>query len=131
MIYMLMDYCRHGDLLEYIKEYGSFSEDKAKYYFKQIVSAVSYLHALDIAHRDLKCENVFLMWNNHVKLGDFGFARTCTDSLGRKAMSDTFCGSAAYAAPEILKVSSNLNYSKFVTVSAAAACCDETSLIGL
>lgn len=105
VIYMLMDYCRHGDLLEYIKDYGCFSEDKAKYYFKQIVSAVSYLHALDIAHRDLKCENVFLMWNNQIKLGDFGFARTCTDSLGRKAMSDTFCGSAAYAAPEILKVS--------------------------
>lgn len=101
-----MDYCRHGDLLEYIKYFGGFPEGKAKLYFMQIVEAVNYLHDFDIAHRDLKCENIFLMANNRVKLGDFGFARTCTDQLGRKVFSDTFCGSAAYAAPEILKVTS-------------------------
>lgn len=99
-----MDYCRHGDLLEYIKYFGCFPEGKAKHYFMQIVEAVNYLHDIDIAHRDLKCENIFLLANNRVKLGDFGFARTCTDRLGKKVFSDTFCGSAAYAAPEILKV---------------------------
>ncbi|KAL1513131.1 hypothetical protein ABEB36_002591 [Hypothenemus hampei] len=102
-IYMIMDYCRNGDLLEYIKDQGCITEEKAKYHFKQIVDAVSYLHELDIAHRDLKCENIFLMCNNQIKLGDFGFARFCTDSFGRKVLSETFCGSAAYAAPEILK----------------------------
>ncbi|KAF7276446.1 hypothetical protein GWI33_010316, partial [Rhynchophorus ferrugineus] len=82
---------------------GSFLEEKAKHYFKQLTDAVCYLHELDIAHRDLKCENVFLMWNNQIKLGDFGFARSCVDCSGKKVLSDTFCGSAAYAAPEILK----------------------------
>ncbi|XP_050305408.1 testis-specific serine/threonine-protein kinase 3-like [Anthonomus grandis grandis] len=103
VVYILMDYCKHGDLLEYIKAYGFFPEEKSKFYFRQIVDAVHYLHDRDIAHRDLKCENVFMMWNNQLKLGDFGFARSCTDRFGRKVLSDTFCGSAAYAAPEILK----------------------------
>ncbi|XP_066152075.1 testis-specific serine/threonine-protein kinase 1-like isoform X3 [Euwallacea fornicatus] len=102
-IYMIMDYCRHGDLLEYIKNFGCFPEENAKNYFKQIVEAVCYLHDHDIAHRDLKCENIFLMWNNQVKLGDFGFSRSCSDGFGQKALSDTFCGSLAYAPPEILK----------------------------
>lgn len=73
-------------------------------YSRQIVSAVHYLHNVDISHRDLKCENVFLMTNDHVKLGDFGFARSCRNELGNRVLSDTFCGSAAYAAPEILQV---------------------------
>lgn len=39
----------------------------------------------------------------NVKLSDFGFARACTDpSSGTAIMSKTFCGSAAYAAPEII-----------------------------
>ncbi|XP_030745163.1 testis-specific serine/threonine-protein kinase 3-like [Sitophilus oryzae] len=103
VIYMLMDYCQLGDLLEYIRDYGAFSEEKSKFYFKQVVDAVSYLHNLDIAHRDLKCENIFIMWNDQIKLGDFGFARWCKNRNGKMVLSDTFCGSAAYAAPEILK----------------------------
>ena len=49
-------------------------------------------------HRDLKCENIFFDKYDNLKLGDFGFAREM-DSL-----SNTFCGSRAYAAPEILQV---------------------------
>ncbi|XP_066152074.1 testis-specific serine/threonine-protein kinase 2-like isoform X2 [Euwallacea fornicatus] len=108
-IYMIMDYCRHGDLLEYIKNFGCFPEENAKNYFKQIVEAVCYLHDHDIAHRDLKCENIFLMWNNQVKLGDFGFSRSCSDGFGQKALSDTFCGSLAYAPPEILKMKKSVS----------------------
>ncbi|KAJ8917714.1 hypothetical protein NQ315_005163 [Exocentrus adspersus] len=103
VIYMFMDYCKNGDLLEHIRLQGPFSEDKAKSIFRQIVSAVQYLHDLDISHRDLKCENILLVSNDCVKLGDFGFARFCKDKFGENVMSDTFCGSAAYAAPEILQ----------------------------
>ncbi|XP_018565552.1 testis-specific serine/threonine-protein kinase 3-like [Anoplophora glabripennis] len=103
VIYMFMDYCKNGDLLEYIRQHGSFSEDKARTIFRQIVSAVHYLHNLDISHRDLKCENVFLTATDQVKLGDFGFARFCKNEFGNKILSNTFCGSAAYAAPEILQ----------------------------
>ena len=49
--------------------------------------------------RDLKCENILLDVHNNVKLTDFGFCRFY--EVGN--LSKTFCGSAAYAAPEILQ----------------------------
>ena len=50
-------------------------------------------------HRDLKCENLLLDNSNLIKVTDFGFAR----QFEAGDLSKTFCGSAAYAAPEILQ----------------------------
>ncbi|KAM7312847.1 testis-specific serine/threonine-protein kinase 6 [Ixodes scapularis] len=73
-------------------------------YFMQLASALAYLHKNDIAHRDLKCENVLLTTLDVVKLTDFSFSRYCTSAATKKKeLSATFCGSEAYAAPEILQ----------------------------
>ncbi|ODN06061.1 Testis-specific serine/threonine-protein kinase 1 [Orchesella cincta] len=103
-VYIFMDYCNNGDLLEYVKQRGFIKEARSQHYFRQVLSAVKYLHGLDIAHRDLKCENVLLTADDHVRLSDFGFARSCRDSKsGKRILSSTYCGSCAYAAPEILQ----------------------------
>lgn len=72
--------------------------------FRQIALAIQYLHEMEIAHRDLKCENILLTNNFNVKLADFGFARYVMDFRTKKLLlSETYCGSLSYAAPEILK----------------------------
>lgn len=60
---------------------------------------IQYLKSINVAHRDIKCENVLLDDCDNVKLGDFGFARF----MKADEVSHTFCGSRAYVAPELLR----------------------------
>lgn len=59
---------------------------------------MEYCHKNKIAHRDLKPENILLDDNKNIKLGDFGLSNSMKDG---KFLS-TACGSANYAAPEVV-----------------------------
>lgn len=83
---------QNGDMLDFIRKRGAQSEARAKFWFRQMANAIKYLHNLEIAHRDLKLENVLLSKNWNVLLADFGFSRKCVDDDVR-ILSTTFCGS--------------------------------------
>ncbi|CAG9861783.1 unnamed protein product [Phyllotreta striolata] len=101
--YIFMRNAENGDLLEYILKKGPISEAQSRVWFRQLALAMQYLHEMEIAHRDLKCENCLITNNYNIKLADFGFARFVVDQSGRKMNSATYCGSLSYAAPEVLK----------------------------
>uniref|UniRef100_A0A182MP16 Protein kinase domain-containing protein n=1 Tax=Anopheles culicifacies TaxID=139723 RepID=A0A182MP16_9DIPT len=101
---VFMDYCRYGDLLQYVQERKRVSERRSRLFFRQLVDAVQYMHDQGFCHRDIKCENVLLASPSYVKLTDFSFARKCSEPKGAPSeLSSTFCGSIAYTAPEVLK----------------------------
>ncbi|XP_057347922.1 testis-specific serine/threonine-protein kinase 1-like [Manis pentadactyla] len=103
-VYIVMELGVQGDLLEFIRTWGALHEDDARKKFRQLSSAIKYCHDLDVVHRDLKCENLLLDKDFNIKLSDFGFSKRCLrDDSGRLTLSKTFCGSAAYAAPEVLQ----------------------------
>ncbi|XP_055341477.1 testis-specific serine/threonine-protein kinase 1-like [Paramacrobiotus metropolitanus] len=88
MFYLFMDYCANGDLLKYLQKKASneerLSESEACDKFVQILMGIQYLHQQDIAHRDLKCENI-LIDGATLKIADFGFARFVADSAPRRS----------------------------------------------
>ncbi|KAG8189818.1 hypothetical protein JTE90_026121 [Oedothorax gibbosus] len=101
-VYIFMELAQN-DLLNYVKERDRIPEKEARNLFRQIVSALKYLHSINVAHRDLKCENIMITENKEIKLIDLGFCRKTVNSSGRRILSQTYCGSHAYAAPEVLR----------------------------
>ncbi|XP_061118099.1 testis-specific serine/threonine-protein kinase 6 [Conger conger] len=103
-VYIVMELGVHGNLLDFIKNQGALPDHLSRKLFTQLSLAVKFTHDLDIAHRDLKCENLLLDKDFNLKVSDFGFSkRIAYDDSGKVILSKTFCGSRAYAPPEILQ----------------------------
>ncbi|GMT08835.1 hypothetical protein PFISCL1PPCAC_132, partial [Pristionchus fissidentatus] len=98
-LYLVMEYASGGEVFDYLVAHGRMKEKEARAKFRQIVSAVQYLHQKNIIHRDLKAENLLLDSDMNIKIADFGFSNHF--AIGNKL--DTFCGSPPYAAPELFQ----------------------------
>ena len=122
-----MQNAENGSILDLVHKQKRIPEGRACSIFRQVMAGIEYCHSQGVAHRDIKCENILLDSNNTVKLIDFGFAKSMKPipkSKGEEKLealiaeksaqavkppkeysnlSDTYCGSYAYASPEILK----------------------------
>jgi serine/threonine protein kinase len=95
-----MEYCPGGDLGKQIKLKRKLSEHEARSYICEVILAIEYLHKNNIIFRDLKPENIVLDRDGHIKLTDFGLSK---ENVGNLFDNNSFVGSIAYLAPEILK----------------------------
>ena len=103
-ILIIMEYIKGISLREYynkeIKYQKNISSNKLnllKKMFKQIFSAMNYLHKNHIAHRDIKLENILLTKDEEIKIIDFGFGMYNPE----ERLQNFFCGTPNYMAPEI------------------------------
>ena len=83
-----------------IRNQKGISEHKSmifKKIFKQIFSAMNYLHNHYIAHRDIKLENILMTKEYTIKIIDFGFGMYNPENK----LQSFFCGTPNYMAPEI------------------------------
>ena len=67
-------------------------------YAKQLVAAVTYLHANNVLHLDIKPANVLVDTHHHCKVIDFG----CSQPRSKPTLS-ACQGTHAYRAPELFK----------------------------
>ncbi|KAL0872643.1 hypothetical protein Bca101_022348 [Brassica carinata] len=97
---IVMEYAAGGELFERICNAGRFSEDEARFFFQQLISGVSYCHAMQVCHRDLKLENTLLDGSPapRLKICDFGYSKSSVLHSQPKST----VGTPAYIAPEVL-----------------------------
>uniref|UniRef100_A0A4W3ICB9 Serine/threonine-protein kinase PLK3 n=1 Tax=Callorhinchus milii TaxID=7868 RepID=A0A4W3ICB9_CALMI len=98
-IYIFLEHCRNRSLAHILKARKTLTEPEVRYYLRQIILGLKYLHGRDILHRDLKLGNFFVNDLMEVKVGDFGLATKLEPKDQRKR---TICGTPNYLAPEVL-----------------------------
>lgn len=102
-LYMVLDYMAGGELFFWLKQERKFSETRCRLYTAEITLALDALHKANIVYRDLKPENILLDAAGHIRLTDFGLAKSGVTSYNADGGTKTFCGTPEYLAPEILE----------------------------
>lgn len=98
--YQVLEYAVNGELKDYVNDTKTrIPENVSAKLFFQIVQGVKYLHDNNIAHCDIKPENVLLDKNFNAKLNDFGFSQKFSGEKGDYLLHQ-FSGSEKYCAPE-------------------------------
>lgn len=95
--YMVMEYMDGGNLGEFLHQNGAFALQQAFPILGALASALDYIHARDILHRDIKPQNIMLKAGQPV-LMDFGIAKRLHNTLS-KTPADLL-GTVNYMSPE-------------------------------
>ncbi|XP_046457438.1 uncharacterized protein LOC124204427 isoform X3 [Daphnia pulex] len=112
-LYIQMELCREENLAKWLKTRKPVELNVHQMY-REILSAVKYLHSLELVHRDLKPSNIFFNFDWSIKVGDFGLSKRITagesspttSSEGRQwdgfdRLNQTlYIGTKPYMAPE-------------------------------
>lgn len=100
-VVLILELVSGGELFDFLAQKESLSEEEATAFIKQILDGVNYLHSKNIAHFDLKPENIMLLDKipvPHIKLIDFGLAHKIEDGVEFK----NIFGTPEFVAPEIV-----------------------------
>ncbi|RWR80911.1 mitogen-activated protein kinase 4 [Cinnamomum micranthum f. kanehirae] len=94
IVYELMD----TDLHQIIRSNQPLTDDHCQYFLYQLLRGLKYVHSANVLHRDLKPSNLFLNANCDLKIGDFGLARTTSET----DFMTEYVVTRWYRAPELL-----------------------------
>lgn len=102
-LYAVMEKCDGGELFTKIVKNKKFTEADASALARQMLSAIHYVHSLQIVHRDIKAENFLFKQKEDpspLLLIDFGMATRLVDN---DKILTQLCGSPHYVAPELIR----------------------------
>lgn len=99
--YIANEFIKGQNLKETLDFRGSLPLQEALDYMIQLSAALFYAHQHSIIHRDVKPDNLYVMSDGTIKLGDFGIAQTGKDK--NSVNNKEIVGSVHYLAPEITR----------------------------
>jgi len=121
-IYLVFEYCNGGDLEMCLKKQlelhkQAFSQEAVQHIMRQVIAGFVYLHSSQILHRDIKLENILVIFPSEedkknlnmlkakIKITDFGFARY----LKGENLAKSLLGSPNNMDPRILRKMARLD----------------------
>ena len=95
--YIVMELIDGITLKQYMDRRGKLSWKETLHFSKQIAKALSHAHERGIIHRDIKPQNIMLLRDGTIKVGDFGIAALENEIDENNGQA---IGSIHYIAPE-------------------------------
>ncbi len=89
-----------GELFHLLTLRKRFDEKEVLFWSAEILSALSYLHSIDILYRYLQLEGVMVSARGHIKLKEMGLAKQLQNG---DTTTHTFCGVPEYLSPEVIE----------------------------
>jgi serine/threonine protein kinase/tetratricopeptide (TPR) repeat protein len=99
--FLTMEFVDGEDLATMMKRERHMPLERALAIFRQVCTGLAAAHAQGVVHRDLKPQNVLVDKEGHVRVADFGLARSINES--GLTMTGAILGSPAYMSPEQVK----------------------------
>lgn len=94
---LVLPVCLGGDMGKLLDEMGKLSDNEVQFYAGCVILALTHLHSLQIAYRDLKPENVLLTAAGWPVLTDFGLVAFLDDGP-----ATSMVGTPEFMPPEIV-----------------------------
>lgn len=102
-LFIVMEYISNGNLLQFLAAgKNRINETNARRLARQLLGALSYLHANDIIHRDIKPQNILVTKHGTIKVADFGLARRLDGFISEEYCLSSILGTPAYCSPEVV-----------------------------
>ena len=99
---IIMEYVPGKALDQLLETFGVLNVNTIRRYTRQLLSALKYLHANGVVHRDIKGKNILVDATGNCKLCDFGSAKQFADILSKAAPSIGYNYTPLWTAPEVL-----------------------------
>lgn len=103
-IYMVLEVLQGGNLIDYLKQNGKFSEKDAAIFMRAILRGISHMHKKNIMHRDLKPENILFrskeITEDNICIVDFGLST----NVNEPEYLFVRCGTPGFVAPEVINL---------------------------
>ncbi len=102
--YLVQEYVRGYTLARLVRRGGPLSEEGVKYFLRQILPLLQYIHGNNVIHRDIKPQNIIRCQDDgRLVLIDFGAVKEemvpLSDTGGQKQTTQ-FIGTVGFAPPE-------------------------------
>ncbi len=76
----------------------------------QVTEGLSFAHTMNVVHRDVKPDNIFILKDGTVKITDFGIARVADFEETHLTRTGVMMGTLAYVSPEQLQDAKNVDH---------------------
>ncbi|KAK7064287.1 kinase domain-containing protein [Favolaschia claudopus] len=110
---IFLEYVPGGTIASCLQKHGRFNQDVTKWFTKQILEGLEYLHSTGILHRDLKGDNILVELSGVCKISDFGISKR--QDLAGQAHTQ-MKGTAFWMAPEIIDANGQRGYDSKIDI---------------